>query len=128
MTPTRTRQIPFIEFNSSATSLCALSDLLSEKHRHLPRRRRAANIGSLVILALATHTTLAQEKPPDGLQRQTNVAALNVRPQASAPSIPQSVSISDAVAIFLRQNFQLIAARYDIDSAAPEKLTARFRP
>jgi cobalt-zinc-cadmium efflux system outer membrane protein len=32
------------------------------------------------------------------------------------------------VAIFLRQNFQLIAARYDIDSAEAEKLTARLRP
>src|SRR6476660_430518 len=38
------------------------------------------------------------------------------------------LSISDAVAIFLRQNFQLIAARYDIDSAEAEKLTARLRP
>src|SRR5256714_13775678 len=82
----------------------------------------------LTVLVYFSPCALAQDKPPDGLQRKTNVAALNVRPQASAPSIPQSVSISDAVAIFLRQNFQLIAARYDIDSAEAEKLTARLRP
>ena len=128
MTPTRTRLIPFTEFNSSATSLCALGAFISKQHRHPSRRRRAANIGSLVILVLATHTALAQDKPPDGLQHKPNVAALNVRPQASTPSSPQTVSISDAVAIFLRQNFQLIAARYDIDTADAEKLTARLRP
>src|SRR2546423_1056894 len=128
MIPTRTRQIPFTELNFSATYLGALRVSSSRTHCHPPKRRRAASVGSLVILALATHTALAQEKPPDGLQRQTNVAALNVRPQSSAPSTPQTVSISDAVAIFLRQNFQLIAARYDIDSAEAEKLTARLRP
>jgi cobalt-zinc-cadmium efflux system outer membrane protein len=36
--------------------------------------------------------------------------------------------MADAVSIFLRQNFQLIAARYDIDTAEAEKLTARLRP
>src|SRR5205823_3071758 len=82
----------------------------------------------LTILVYFSACALAQDKPPDGFQRQTNVAALNVRTQASAPSTPQTVSISDAVAIFLRQNFQLIPARYDIDSAEAERLTARLRP
>jgi cobalt-zinc-cadmium efflux system outer membrane protein len=82
----------------------------------------------LTLLVFLSACALAQDKPPDALQRNTNVAALNVRPQASTPSTPESVSISDAVAIFLRQNFQLIAARYDIDSAEAEKLTARLRP
>jgi outer membrane protein, heavy metal efflux system len=77
---------------------------------------------------LAAHTALAQDKLPDGAQRKTNVVALKVLPQTPAPSATQSVSISDAVAIFLRQNFQLIAARYDIDTAEAEKLTARLRP
>jgi cobalt-zinc-cadmium efflux system outer membrane protein len=40
----------------------------------------------------------------------------------------QLLSLSDAVAIFLQRNFQLIAARYDIDTAEAEKLTARLRP
>src|SRR5437764_13659213 len=82
----------------------------------------------LTVLVYFSACALAQDKPPDGSQRQINVAALNVRPPASAPSNPRSVSVSDAVAIFLRQNFQLIAARYDIDSAEAERLTARLRP
>jgi len=48
-------------------------------------------------------------------------------PQSQSPT-KQSITVSDAVAIFLKQNFQLIAARYDIDTAEAEKLTARLRP
>jgi cobalt-zinc-cadmium efflux system outer membrane protein len=40
----------------------------------------------------------------------------------------QLITMNDAVSIFLKQNFQLIAARYDIDTAEAEKLTARLRP
>ena len=40
----------------------------------------------------------------------------------------RSITVSDAVSIFLNHNFQLIAARYDIDTAEAEKLTARLRP
>jgi cobalt-zinc-cadmium efflux system outer membrane protein len=127
MIPSRT-QILFTEVTSLATSLRVLSAFTSQKHREPTRRRRAAHVGSLVILALASHTALAQDKLPDGLQRKTNVVALKVGPQASAPSATRSVSISDAVDIFLKQNFQLIAARYDIDTAEAEKLTARLRP
>ena len=50
------------------------------------------------------------------------------RPQQSPSGSAHPITLADAVAIFLRQNFQLIAARYDIDSAEAEKLTARLRP
>jgi outer membrane protein TolC len=40
----------------------------------------------------------------------------------------RAITVNEAVSIFLRQNFELIAARYDIDSAEAEKLTARLRP
>jgi len=36
--------------------------------------------------------------------------------------------LAEAVEIFLRQNLQLVAARYDIETADAEKLTARLRP
>ena len=49
------------------------------------------------------------------------------RSQTSS-SAKRPITVSDAVSIFLRQNFQLIAARYDIDTAEAEKLTARLRP
>ena len=48
--------------------------------------------------------------------------------QTPAPPAKRSITISDAVSIFLQQNLQLVAARYDIDTADAEKLTARLRP
>lgn len=38
------------------------------------------------------------------------------------------ITLNDAVTIFLQQNLQLVAAKYDIDTAEAEKLTARLRP
>lgn len=56
---------------------------------------------------------------------QTRATPL-VLPQV--PSAKRAITISDAVEIFLRQNLQLVAARYDVDTAEAEKLTARLRP
>ena len=39
-----------------------------------------------------------------------------------------TITVNDAVSIFLQQNLQLVAARYDINTAEAEKLTARLRP
>src|SRR5689334_5014616 len=50
-------------------------------------------------------------------------------PQTPAPApAKRSVTLADAVEIFLRQNLQLLAARYDVETAEAEKLTARLRP
>lgn len=70
---------------------------------------------------------LAQEKSPKSLNGiNANIAATSrAQPQAAAK---RSITISDAVSIFLQQNLQLVAARYDIDMADAEKLTARLRP
>ena len=62
---------------------------------------------------------LISRPAPTGLPRIQN-------PQRSGSAHP--ITLSDAVSIFLKQNFQLIAARYDIDTAEAEKLTARLRP
>jgi cobalt-zinc-cadmium efflux system outer membrane protein len=40
----------------------------------------------------------------------------------------RSVTLADAVEIFMRQNLALVAARYDVETADAEKLTARLRP
>jgi cobalt-zinc-cadmium efflux system outer membrane protein len=53
------------------------------------------------------------------------VAVSNV--DAQAP-IKRSITLSDAIDIFMRQNLELVAARYDIETADAEKLTARLRP
>src|SRR5215475_14004394 len=41
---------------------------------------------------------------------------------------PRPVTLDQAVEIFMRQNLELVAARYDIETADAEKLTARLRP
>ena len=51
------------------------------------------------------------------------------KPQTQAPvTVKRSVTLVDAVEIFMRQNLELVAARYDIETADAEKLTARLRP
>ena len=40
----------------------------------------------------------------------------------------RDVTITEAVDIFLKQNLQLVAARYDIRAAEAEKITAKLRP
>src|ERR1044071_4676238 len=54
------------------------------------------------------------------------VAVSNVHAQ-QAPT-KRSIALEDAVDIFMRQNLQLVAGRYDIETADAEKLTARLRP
>ena len=49
--------------------------------------------------------------------------------QAQVPVTPKrTVTLADAIEIFMRQNLQLVAARYDVETADAEKLTARLRP
>ena len=59
----------------------------------------------------------AQEKPAVFLDQRT-------QPQTAK----RSITLDEAVEIFMRQNLQLVAARYDIETADAEKLTARLRP
>ena len=66
-------------------------------------------------------------KSPDISSSSSTVAAKLLQ-TPSQTSSARPITVSDAVSIFLRQNFQLIAARYDIDTAEAEKLTARLRP
>ena len=61
----------------------------------------------------------AQEKPAVFLNSGTH-------PQTQG--LKRSITLDEAVEIFMRQNLQLVAARYDIETADAEKLTARLRP
>jgi cobalt-zinc-cadmium efflux system outer membrane protein len=47
--------------------------------------------------------------------------------QQSAPQ-KRAITLAEAVSIFLQQNLQLVAARYEIDLVDAEKLTAGLRP
>src|SRR5258705_1058807 len=94
------------------------------------RSRRAAYLASMLLVSLAIHPIRAQEKAPEPLQRiNANIAALpHAQQQTPTPTTRRSITIADAVSIFLQQNLQLVAARYDIDTVDAEKLTARLRP
>jgi cobalt-zinc-cadmium efflux system outer membrane protein len=87
-------------------------------------------LGVTLMLSACVTTVLAQEKSREPLQETT--ATLSARtsgqPQTPAPTAKRSITLTDAVSIFLQQNLQLVAARYDVDSADAEKLTARLRP
>ena len=83
-----------------------------------------------LIVGVCVHPVLAQEKSPEPVKGVNgNVAALTQgQQQTTPPSAKRSITLPDAVSIFLQQNLQLVAARYDVDTADAEKLTARLRP
>ena len=59
----------------------------------------------------------------------SGIQAQDTKTQTSAPvTSKRSVTLAEAIEIFMRQNLQLVAARYDIETADAEKLTARLRP
>jgi len=78
--------------------------------------------------AIKGHTSL--EKSPEQLNGIDDHIPRKSRAQQQGPAAAgkRSITISDAVSIFLQQNLQLVAARYDIDTVDAEKLTARLRP
>ncbi len=92
--------------------------------------RRPSYLSILFISLLMVHPILAQQQFPAPLPGpNANLAAtLNARPQTPQVPTRRTITITDAVSIFLQQNFQLVAARYDIDTVDAEKLTARLRP
>jgi len=77
----------------------------------------------LTLVAVAVSGIHAQEKPAVFLN-QNNLAT---KPQTQAPA-KRSITLAEAIEIFMRQNLELVAARYDIETADAEKLTARLRP
>jgi outer membrane protein, heavy metal efflux system len=82
-----------------------------------------------LMLSVCVHPILAQEKSPEPLKGvKGNTAAMLQGQSQAPPPAKRSITLSDAVSIFLQQNLQLVAARYDVDSADAEKLTARLRP
>jgi outer membrane protein, heavy metal efflux system len=75
------------------------------------------------LIAVIVSGIRAQEKPAVFLN-QNNIVT---RPQTQAPA-KRPLTLEEAIEIFMRQNLELVAARYDIETADAEKLTARLRP
>ncbi|MGH9820222.1 MAG: TolC family protein, partial [Pyrinomonadaceae bacterium] len=86
-------------------------------------------VGCFLSLVLVTHSMLAQDRSPVPIKgNDTEISSVLAAQQQTSPPQPRSITITDAVSIFLKQNLQLVAARYDVDTADAEKLTARLRP
>lgn len=92
------------------------------------KTRLASYLVGLLLMTLITAPILAQEKLPEALKGINADTAAMLRAQQQTLPAKKSITIADAVSMFLQQNFQLVAARYDIDTAEAEKLTARLRP
>src|SRR6266436_5821083 len=96
---------------------------------HRQKIRHASYLASFLLFILTSHPVLAQEKSPEPLKGINANIAVMPRAQQQAPSpAKRSLTISDAVSIFLQQNLQLVAAKYDIDTVDAEKLSAGLRP
>src|SRR6266404_9620765 len=96
---------------------------------HRQKIRHASYLASFLLFILTSHPVLAQEKSPEPLKGiNANIAVIPRTHEQTLSPAKRSITISDAVTIFLQQNLQLVAARYDIDTVDAEKLTARLRP
>lgn len=92
--------------------------------RRLGRRIRCSTC--LLLFILAAQPMIAQDKSV--VPFKDNNAAILAAHQQTQTTPPKLITLTDAVSIFLQQNLELVAARYDIDTADAEKLTARLRP
>jgi cobalt-zinc-cadmium efflux system outer membrane protein len=118
--------------SNSSTHPGGRCDGITRQGRHCRRQdhRRVSYLASLFLLTLVTHPLLAQQKLPEPLNGLNSKSVAMSQNQQQVPPTPaqRSITVSDAVSIFLQHNLQLVAARYDIDLVDAEKLTARLRP
>src|SRR5262245_35246312 len=110
--------------NDQANTEYYLNETRISYHNRL--RLFSFGVAALALFTMATSSTVAQEKWRASLLK---IAPTSQDPtQTTAPPANRRLTLSDAVQIFMKQNLQLIAARYDIDTADAEKITARLRP
>ena len=84
----------------------------------------------LLLLAFTTPDILAQNNTPQPTLKGLNasISELLRAQQPPATAVKKSLTLADALSVFLQHNLQLVAGRYDIETADAEKLTARLRP
>ena len=92
------------------------------------RWRRGLCSSYLLLILFAPHQSSAQDKPQAPFKDINSVATVPVPRGTPSPSTNRPITINEAVTIFLQQNLQLVAARYDIDLVDAQKLTAGLRP
>lgn len=87
-------------------------------------------IVSFLLLLAASTAGFAQDfgRSTDKSPGTVNAAIVPSLPPAQGSQTKRTITLADAVSIFLQQNLELVAARYDIDTVDAEKLTAKLRP
>lgn len=100
------------------------------RRRRLEKQRRAGVLAGMILAAGSVCMTHAQDlsKLPIDKNDPKSAALLSGINSKTGKQTVRTITINDAVSIFLQQNLQLVAARYDIDTAEADKLTARLRP
>jgi len=88
---------------------------------------------SLIVMSLFAQSIAAQQAAgePKSLRALGSyvVDIVPPKPQTAGPASPKKeLTLSDAIDVFLQQNLAIVAARYEIETADAEKLTARLRP
>jgi cobalt-zinc-cadmium efflux system outer membrane protein len=94
---------------------------------HQVHRERYLNLVQTIglcflLFALASVPVVAQDASIKILRTAEGSA------QENPPPARRLLTLQEAVDLFMKQNLQLVAARYDIDTAEAEKITARLRP
>ena len=119
-----------LRFGERCDSVNRLGRCAAPRYRHRPKNLRPSCLASVLLLTLIAHPLPAQKKSAEPLKGINAEILAMSRAQQQVPETPakRSVTVADAVSIFLQQNLQLVAARYDIDLVDAEKLTARLRP
>lgn len=87
----------------------------------------------LIVISLFGQSIAAQQAAgePKSLRALGSyvVDIVPPKPQTAGPtSQKKELTLGDAIDVFLQQNLAIVAARYEIETADAEKLTARLRP
>lgn len=87
----------------------------------------------LIVMSLFAQSIAAQQAAgePKSLRAFGSyvVDIVPPKPQTAGPtSQKKELTLADAIDVFLQQNLAIVAARYEIETADAEKLTARLRP
>jgi len=88
---------------------------------------------SLIVMSLFAQSIAAQQAAGETKSLRALgsyvVDIVPPKPQTAGPASPKKeLTLGDAVDVFLQQNLAIVAARYEIETADAEKLTARLRP
>jgi len=87
----------------------------------------------LIVLSLLPQSIAAQQAAGETKSLHAlgsyAVDIVPPKPQTAGPtSQKKELTLGDAIDVFLQQNLAIVAARYEIETADAEKLTARLRP